>query len=74
MNKLHVHRGQMKNKPSVWGLGPAPGGPSCRKGSPCPTQIPQEIPFQAQDLENLQIISGQGGGGLNTGEVRVRGH
>lgn len=64
----------MKNESSVlvWGL--APGGPSYRKGSPCPAQIPPKIPFWTQALENLQIISRQRGVGLNTGEVRVRGH
>lgn len=45
---LHVHRGEMKDRPSVWSWGPAPGGPSCRKGSPRPNQIPQENPSQAQ--------------------------
>ena len=44
---LQGHRSEMKGS-SVWGRRPAPGGPSCRKGSPCPNQIPQEIPFQAQ--------------------------
>lgn len=66
VSTFHGHRGEMKKGSSVWGRGPAPGGLSCRKGSPGPNKIPQEIPSQAQGSGNLQIISGQRGGGLNT--------
>lgn len=50
------------------GAGAAPGGLSCRKGSPCPNQIPPRNPFSGSGLWKTSMFVGRGEGCLTPGK------